>query len=102
MNAPRKSPAGQAVKRHRERLGQAGLARFEVKAPLSDKALLRQVAKALTAGDDALREKIETALNPPPETRTKGRTLAALRAAAPFMEGVTFERIRSPMRKVDI
>ena len=40
-----------AVRNHRRRMRDAGLDRFEVRGLLSDKALLRAIAKRLARGD---------------------------------------------------
>lgn len=102
MNAPHKTPGQKAIQRHRERLSQAGMARFEVKAPVGDKDLIRRVAQALAQSDkaDALRSQIETAINPVSDERRGGLVAALLRSP---LVGADIDLSREPskLRKVE-
>jgi len=100
MNAPPKSPASQAVKRHRERLAEAGIVRFEIKAPAEHKELIQQIAHALTSGPDAdaVHRNLEAALTPP--TRTKGQTLRWLLDSPLAGADIDFTRERVEPREV--
>lgn len=100
--ASKSSAINHAVRRHRERLGQAGIARFEVKAPVGDKALVRRVAEALSkeAGDD-LRRRMEAAIDPAPPSR-KGGILQAFLSSPLVGADVEFARIAVEPRKVDL
>lgn len=56
-----------AVENHRKRMRDAGLDRFEVRGLMSDKALLRAIARRLARGDAAagkLRAIFEIAVGP--------------------------------------
>ena len=57
-----------AVENHRKRMREAGIDRFEVRAPTADKPLIREIARRLAAGDVELRREISrdlTTVNQP-------------------------------------
>ncbi|MDO9707998.1 hypothetical protein [Paracraurococcus lichenis] len=73
-------PQRRALDAHRRRLAERGLGRFEVRGLASDKALLRDLARRLAAGDEAagaLRADLARRLGG--ETPKVGGILAALR-----------------------
>ena len=69
-----------ALKNYRERLGERGLARFEVLAPERDRDLIRALARRLAeSGDEATRIRTTLATTIAGEPPRKGGILAALR-----------------------
>jgi hypothetical protein len=91
-----------AVKTHRKRLRQRGIARFEVQAKLADKELIRKLAKQL-ASDGAAASKLREAVSEAiaGKTEQKGGILAALRRSPLVGADVNFPRERAEMRNVD-
>lgn len=92
-----------AVRNYRDRLGQRGIARFEVTAPESDRALLRAVARRL-AGDGPEAERARAALRravagEPPAT---GGILEALRRSPLVGADLDLTRAREEGREVDL
>jgi hypothetical protein len=81
---------------------EAGLGRFEVRAPVADKPLIREIARRLAQGDAELRREIGKKLNAPGDTPTKGRILAALRNSPLVGADVSFEREVLPGRDIDL
>lgn len=67
-----------AVNEYRRRLGERGLARFEVMAPERDRDLIRALARRL-ADDDAEALRAEIGRRVLGEARPRGGVLAALR-----------------------
>lgn len=92
-----------AVKRYRVRLSRRGLARFEVLGRDSDRELIRALARRI-ADDDPEARLIRAAVSRTlaGRTRDKGGILAALRRSPLVGAGVTFERIVTHGRKVDL
>jgi hypothetical protein len=92
-----------AVKNYRSRLGQRGMARFEVVARDTDRDLIRSLAKRL-AEDGAEAERIRAAISRTiaGELPEKGGILAALRRSPLVGADLDFSRPKEPARKVDL
>lgn len=89
-----------AVRNYRKRLGEQGLARFEVLGLDSDRELIRTIARRLAEpGSDtsALREEIRRVLAPPPRV---GGVLAALRRSP--LANLNLQRERSNGRNIEL
>ncbi len=92
-----------ALKNYRERLGDRGLARFEVLAPVRDRDLIRAIARRLAeSGDDAIRIRCTLTTTIAGEPPAKGGILAALRRSP--MVGAKLELARevTSSRAVDL
>lgn len=97
-NAQRK-----AVRKHRERMQRIGLGRFEVQGRLSDKQLLRALAKKLAEnGADAarVRQALAGAVAAAPEE--KGALWAALRRSPLVGAQIDFGRVRGKPREIQL
>jgi hypothetical protein len=98
MNASQK----RAITEHRRRLGERGLARYEVRGLVQDKDLVRKLAKKLSA-DDAVaarfRSEVTKAVAP---DSTRGGIWRALRASPLVGADLNFEREVVPPRDVDL
>lgn len=97
------SPQKRAVANYRKRLQERGLARFEVMGRQVDRELLRRLAIKLAANDAAaaeLRANIMTIL--PDRPRRTGGILEALRQSPLVGAELTFDREKTPGRKVDL
>jgi hypothetical protein len=97
------SPQKRAIKNYRSRLGERGLARFEVLGLDADRDLIRSLARRLAEeGPEAthLRETVsQTISGEPPK---KGGILAALRRSPLVGADLDLTRLREEGRKVDI
>jgi hypothetical protein len=92
-----------AIQNYRTRLGERGLARFEVLARDADRDLIRSLARRL-AEDDAEASKLraivgEAVAGEPPK---KGGILAALRRSPLVGADLDLRRQREEGRKVDL
>jgi hypothetical protein len=90
-----------AVTRYRKRLSKLGMVRFEVIGLASDKALLRDVARRLAAGDPDvawLRQSAETSITP----ESRGGIWRALRASPLVGAGLDFSRPVVPESDVEL
>lgn len=92
-----------AIQNYRTRLGERGLARFEVLARDADRDLIRSLARRL-AEDDAEASKLramvgEAVAGEPPK---KGGILAALRRSPLVGADLDLSRQREEGRKVDL
>ena len=96
-------PQQQALKRYRKRLGQRGMARFEVLGRDSDRELIRSLARRL-AGDDPDSAHIRATLcrTVSGEAPKKGRILDALRRSPLVGDDLKLNRQSIPVRKVDL
>ena len=98
MNASQKK----AIATHRRRLGERGLARYEVRGLAQDKDLVRELAKKLSS-DDAeaarLRREITKAVAP---KATRGGVWRALRSSPAVGAGLDLTREVVPERDVDL
>jgi hypothetical protein len=92
-----------AVKTYRSRLGDRGLARFEVLGLDSDRDLIRSLARRLAEkGPDAARIRAtvnQTVAGKPPQ---KGGILAALRRSPLVGADLDLARDRTEGRKIDL
>lgn len=92
-----------AVRNYRARLEGRGLARFEVKAPDSDRELIRALARRLAeAGPEAERVRAtvrKAVAGEPPKT---GGILAALRRSPLVGADLDLSRSRESGRKIDL
>jgi hypothetical protein len=97
------SPQRRALRNYRTRLGERGLARFEVLALHRDRDLIRSLARRLAEdGPEAarLREAVgRTVAGEPPR---KGGILAALRRSPLVGVDLDLARSREPGRAVEI
>jgi len=97
------TPQKRAVNNYRKRLGQRGMARFEVLGLDGDRDLIRSLAKRLAAnGPDSalLRAAVRRTLSGEPPNR--GGILKALRRSPLVGADLDFERLMTPGRKVDL
>lgn len=98
-NAPQK----RALKKYRERLGDRGLARFEVIALESDRLLIRLLARRLAEdGADAIRIRSVVNQTIGSEPPTKGGILAALRRSPLVGVDLDLQRPMTGGRTVDL
>lgn len=92
-----------AVLNHRKRLRSSGLGRFEVQGRISDKALLRELARKLAQDDSdgaRIRQTVANALAG--MDKSTGSIWAALRRSPLVGSGVEFDRIGAEPRKIDL
>lgn len=92
-----------ALKNHRKRLRERGMARFDVLALDADRKLIRSLAKRLAANDPgakSMRATLNRALAP--EKPGKGGILAALRRSPLVGADLDVTRERTHGRKVDL
>jgi hypothetical protein len=95
----------QALKNYRKRLGERGMARFEVMGLLADRALIREVARRLaedsteTARDFRATLCHKIAGEPP---ASPGGILAALRRSPLVGADINFSREETTGRTVDL
>lgn len=95
-----------AVENHRKRMREAGIDRFEVRAPAADKPLLREIARRLAAGDAELRREISrdltTSQTPPTSSGGKGALWRAFRNSPMVGADIDLERKPFPARDIDL
>ncbi|RJF86652.1 hypothetical protein D3874_06150 [Oleomonas cavernae] len=97
------TPQKRALKTYRDRLQDRGMARFEVMALETDRALIRSLAKRLAEGDGQAAQiravVTQTLSSEPPK---KGGILAALRRSPLVGADLEIERPVTTGRKVDL
>lgn len=92
-----------AVRNYRNRLGERGLARFEVLGRDADRELIRSLARRLAEdGPDASRLRATVSRSISGEAPKKGGILAALRRSPLVGADLNLDRARSVGRKVEI
>ena len=100
------SAGRRAVENHRKRMREAGIDRFEVRAPAADKPLIREIARRLAAGDVELRREINrdlTTVNRPSEgVGEKGSVWRAFRNSPLVGAEIDLERKPWPARDIDL
>lgn len=89
-----------AVENHRQRMREAGVERFEVRAPATDKPLVREIARRLAEGDVELRRNLERDLAPAEPSR--GGIWRALRNSPLVGADINLEREHFPPRDIDL
>jgi hypothetical protein len=98
-NAPQK----RALKKYRDRLGERGLARFEVVALESDRLLIRSLARRLAEdGPDAIRIRSTVNQTIGSEPPKKGGILAALRRSPLVGVDLDLQRPVTGGRTIDL
>jgi hypothetical protein len=92
-----------AIRKYRSRLGERGLARFEVLGRDTDRDLVRSIARRL-AEDDAAASRLRAAVTSSMagELPRKGGILAALRRSPLVGTDLDLTRAREEGRKVEI
>jgi hypothetical protein len=92
-----------AVQNYRSRLGERGLLRFEVLGRVTDRDLIRSVARRLAEeGPEASRLRAAVAQTIGDEPPKKGGILAALRRSPLVGADLDLTRAREEGRKVDL
>ncbi|KAA1179386.1 hypothetical protein FP026_17600 [Rhizobium tropici] len=92
-----------AVENYRTRLGERGLARFEVLGLDEDKALLRSLARHLAEdGAEAARIRDVVTKTISKEPSKKGGVIAALRSFPLEDAELDLERLRTEPREIDL
>jgi|CXWL01.1.fsa_nt_gi hypothetical protein len=98
-----KSAQYRAVVKNRRTMRARGLARYEVRGLGSDKALLRDLAKRLSADDEqakGLRSELKRALEP--QTSEPGGIWRWLRSSPLVGSGINLEREQVTLRKIEL
>lgn len=92
-----------ALQVYRDRLGERGLARFEVLAPKRDRELIRALAKRLAKDDAAAAQlRADVSLKISGEPPGRGRILAALRRSPLVDADLILRREDGAGRTVDL
>jgi hypothetical protein len=92
-----------ALKTYRDRLGERGMARFEVLGRDADRELIRSLARSLAEdGPGAARVRAAVSQTLSGEAPRKGGILAALRRSPLVGAGLDLERPFTPGRAVDL
>jgi hypothetical protein len=92
-----------ALKNYRKRLGQKGIARFEVLGRDDDRELIRTLARRLAEkGPGSIRLRAEVTRSLSASTAKRGGVLAALMRAPAALVDVKFDRPPMPERKLDL
>ena len=94
-----------AVENHRKRMRETGIDRFEVRAPTTDKPLIREIARRLAAGDVDLRREISRDLatvKPSEPVGEKGSLWRAFRNSPLVGADIDLERKPFPARDIDL
>lgn len=97
------TPQKRALKRYRERLRNAGLARFEVFGRAADRDLIRSLAKRLATDEDQgaqIRTTLRAVVSPTPPK--KGGILDALRRSPLVGADLNLKRAPGAGRKIDL
>jgi hypothetical protein len=94
----------QALKNYRKRLGERGMARFEVMGLLADRALIREVARRLAEDSTETARDFRAALchKIAGEAASTGGILAALRRSPLVGADLSFSREETTGRTVDL
>ena len=97
------APQKRALNRYRKRLGQRGMARFEVLGLDADRELIRSLAKRLAGnGPDSARIRDTVRLTISGEQSKKGGILNALRRSPLVGADLDLNRPLTPGRRVDL
>ena len=97
------TPQKRALDRYRKRLGQRGMARFEVLGLDADRKLIRSLAKRLAGNDpDSARIRDTVRLTIAGEQSKKGGILSALRRSPLVGADLDLNRPLTPGRRVDL
>ena len=97
------TPQKRALDRYRKRLGQRGMARFEVLGLDADRELIRSLARRLAAdGPDSARIRDTVRLTISGEQSKKGGILNALRRSPLVGADLDLNRPLNPGRRVDL
>ena len=97
------TPQKRALNRYRKRLGQRGMARFEVLGLDADRELIRSLAKRLASnGPDSARIRDTVRLTISGEPSKKGGILNALRRSPLVGADLDLNRPLTPGRRVDL
>ena len=97
------TPQKRALNRYRKRLGQRGMARFEVLGLGADRELIRSLAKRLASnGPDSARIRDTVRLTISGEQSKKGGILSALRGSPLVGADLDLDRPLTPGRRVDL
>jgi hypothetical protein len=97
------TPQKRALKRYRKRLGQRGMARFEVLGLEADRELIRSLAKVLAGnGPYSARVRDAVRLTISGEQSKKGGILSALRRSPLVGADLDLNRPLAPGRRVDL
>ena len=97
------TPQKRALDSYRRRLGERGMARFEVLGHDADRELIRSVARRLAQGDpEATRLRAELRRSVLGECPRKGGVLAALRRSPLVGADIAITREVTPGRDVDL
>jgi len=91
-----------ALRNYRKRLGQRGMARFEVLGLDADRELIRSLAKRLAEDPDATRIRAAVRRTVSGEPQQKGGILAALRRSPLVGADIDTSRRVTPGRKVNL
>jgi hypothetical protein len=95
------TPQKRALNRYRKRLGQRGMARFEVLGLDADRELIRSLAKRLAGPDSArIRDTVRLAISG--EQSKRGGILNALRRSPLVGADLDLDRPLTPGRRVDL
>lgn len=97
------TPQKRALNRYRKRLGQRGMARFEVLGLDADRELIRSLAKQLASNSpDSARIRDTVRLTIAGEKSKKGGILNALRRSPLVGADLDLDRPLTPGRRVDL
>jgi transposase len=97
------TPQKRALDNYRRRLGERGLARFEVLGRSADRELVRSLARRLAQNDpEAARLRAELSRSVAGEPSRKGGILAALRRSPLVGADLKFTREVTPGRNLDL
>jgi hypothetical protein len=97
------TPQKRALDSYRRRLGERGMARFEVLGRDADRALIRSLARRLAQDDpEATRLRAELSRSVLGEPPRKGGILAALRRSPLVGADLEFTREVTPGRDLDL
>ena len=97
------TPQKRALNRYRKRLGQRGMARFEVLGLDADRELIRSLARRLAGdGPDSARIRAAVRLTMAGEQSKKGGILNALRRSPLVGADLDVSRPMTPGRRVDL
>lgn len=92
-----------AIQKYRSRLGERGLARFEVLGRDTDRDLIRSLARCLAEdGPEAMRLRAAVSQSVSGEPPKKGGILAALRRSPLVGADLDITRFREEGRKVEL
>jgi hypothetical protein len=97
------TPQKRALNRYRQRLGQRGMARFEVLGLDTDRELIRSLAKRLAGnGPDSARIRDTVRLTISGEPSKKGGILDALRRSPLVGVDLDLDRPLTPGRRIEL